>query len=124
MKAVQNGLDKMDPDYARMRDISKAFIAQAACELEKIGDLSFFQQQDTTVSHTFICLITAYMHQPFCARFFVQGKKKVRKLQKPGAKATGQQKARRGDKHVASEKTTKEVQAHIGWDFSFTCTWL
>ena len=24
MKAVQNGLDKMDTDYARMRDISKA----------------------------------------------------------------------------------------------------
>ena len=30
-----------------------AFIAQAACVLEKIGDLSFFQQQDTIVSHTF-----------------------------------------------------------------------
>ena len=34
-----------------------AFIAQAACELEKVGDLSFFQQQDTIVSHTFTCLV-------------------------------------------------------------------
>lgn len=59
-----------------------------------------------------------YTHQPHLVHgsSYMQGKKKVRKLQKPGTKTTGQQKARRGDKPVASEKTTKEVPPHRGQD--------
>jgi len=50
-----------------------------------------------------ILLTSCYPHWP------LQSKKKGRKLQKPGAKAAGQQKARRDQQPVASEKTTKEV---------------
>jgi len=69
--------------------INNSIGTPAACKLEKIGDLSHFQQQDAI------------------------GKKKGRKLQKPGAKAAGQQKARRDQQPVASEKTTKEMLGEL-----------
>lgn len=79
------------------------FTAPEACKLEKIGDLSFFQQQENIVSEVFahhswgICLIKGYI-------FSLQGKKK-KKLMKPSV--VKQKKKER--QPVASEKTIREV---------------
>ena len=81
-------------------------VAPAACKLEKIGDLTFFQQQDAIVStmHLRVCKSRRVWY--YYKRCLLQAKKKTKKFQKG---RVAQQKAKGERKPVASEKVIKEV---------------
>lgn len=87
-------------------------IAPAACKLEKIGDLTFFQQQDAIVSMRVFFSKDMLLH----IHCWVQAKKKPKKFQKG---RVAQQKAKGERKPVASEKVIKEVKDW--YDGMLTC---